>query len=343
MRPGQRRGADRLHRHGPLPLRRPRDRPGGQRPRGRARRPGLARDLPHDRLGRHRRRQPARGRRDARRLQGRGLGQRQRLRLRAGPGRGPAGRRQLRLRRLLPPGRSVRVGLRSPSPLPERTHAHVHPRPRRRGTAGHRAGRLRRDFTVTGGKLDWTMANQFAGGGDAARTWLGYATNTAPVGGPASGGQGRADGAGDDDRPDRRRGDGHRRRLAARRSTSSSRSATRSRPRAGRTRDEGVGSVELEGTFTLHRRTASRSRSSNPLVTLNGLTGTLRGQRLGDRPRRRDGAVRPLEDPVHARPLQRRRSRCARTARARSHGIVPVSTADTALAGFPAPRAASGR
>ena len=122
---------------------RPRDRPGGQRPRGRARRPGLAGHLPHDRLGRHRRRQPARGRRDARPLQGRRLGHRQRLRLRADPGRGPAGRRQLRLRRLLPPGRSVRVGLRSPSPLPERTHAHVHPRPRRRGTAGHRAGRLR--------------------------------------------------------------------------------------------------------------------------------------------------------------------------------------------------------
>ena len=40
------------------------------------------------------------------------------------------------------------------------------------------------DFTVTGGKLDWTMANQYAGGGDAARTWLGYATNTARNSGP---------------------------------------------------------------------------------------------------------------------------------------------------------------
>ena len=34
------------------------------------------------------------------------------------------------------------------------------------------------DYTVTGGKLDWTIANYFTAG-DPARTWLGYATNTA--------------------------------------------------------------------------------------------------------------------------------------------------------------------
>ena len=38
------------------------------------------------------------------------------------------------------------------------------------------------DYTVTGGQLDWTMANQFAGGGDPAAR--GSATRpTPPVGG----------------------------------------------------------------------------------------------------------------------------------------------------------------
>ena len=58
------------------------------------------------------------------------------------------------------------------------------------------------DYTVTGGKLDWTMANQYAAGGDAARTWLGYVTNTAPVAGAPAAGTVDADRARDGDRPD---------------------------------------------------------------------------------------------------------------------------------------------
>ena len=41
------------------------------------------------------------------------------------------------------------------------------------------------DYTITGGKLDWTIANYFASG-DPDRTWLGYVTNT--TGGGAANG-----------------------------------------------------------------------------------------------------------------------------------------------------------
>ena len=104
-------------------------------------------------------------------------------------------------------------------------------------------------YTVTGGKLDWTMANQYAGSGDADRTWLGYVTNT--VGGrrrrerqasmPSAGAHAH--------RPDAARAvsvlDGQ---LPAR-----PRPAVHARLSRGRRRtvhDEGVGSVELAGTFT---------------------------------------------------------------------------------------------
>ena len=39
------------------------------------------------------------------------------------------------------------------------------------------------DYTVTGGKLDWTIANFFVSG-DPDRTWLGYASNTTGGGAP---------------------------------------------------------------------------------------------------------------------------------------------------------------
>ena len=42
------------------------------------------------------------------------------------------------------------------------------------------------DYTVTGGRLDWTMANLYDATPDPARTWLGYATYT--VGGGAANG-----------------------------------------------------------------------------------------------------------------------------------------------------------
>ena len=42
------------------------------------------------------------------------------------------------------------------------------------------------DYTVTGGRLDWTMTNLYDATPDPARTWLGYATYT--VGGGAANG-----------------------------------------------------------------------------------------------------------------------------------------------------------
>ena len=41
------------------------------------------------------------------------------------------------------------------------------------------------DYTVTGGKLDWTIANAFTSFGDPTRTWLGYVTFN-QVGNPGS-------------------------------------------------------------------------------------------------------------------------------------------------------------
>ena len=121
-----------------------------QRPRGRARRPRLARDLPDDRLRRHRRRQPARGGGDARRVQGDGV------REPARPSPTTASRPPSRRARPTPssPATTSRaigsVGSRSPSPRPEleRTPFAPFPDPRRRS---HRAapggpGDARRDL-----------------------------------------------------------------------------------------------------------------------------------------------------------------------------------------------------
>ena len=189
------------------------------------------------------------------------------------------------------------------------------------------------DFTVTGGKLDWTMANQYAGGGDAARTWLGYATNTAPVAGPpaagkieptapatATGPTGAAVTVIDGTSP---RG--------------VDQLFTLSYPVAaagGTYTDAGVGSVELEGTFTFTVH-GFPITLVNPLVKLDGLTGTLVASGSATD---RGGATAPFDRSKIQFTLDL--SAATVTLRANGartiNGIVPVSTADTALAGFPA-------
>jgi hypothetical protein len=130
------------------------------------------------------------------------------------------------------------------------------------------------DYTVTGGKLDWTIANAFTGFGDASRTWLGYVTfnqvgnpgssnGTATVTAPATltGPTGAA--AASSVTPDSARG--------------LDQLYTFGYPVAaagGTYSDKGVGSVETQGTvtFTIHGIPVT---VVDPLITLNGLTGTL--------------------------------------------------------------------
>ena len=138
---------------------------------------------------------------------------------------------------------------------------------------------------------------------------------------------------GDAHRPDRRRGDD---RSTARRRAALDQLYTLGYPVAaagGSYTDEGVGAVELTGTFTFTRRTARRSRSSTRWSRSTGsparcgARGTTADQ-AGSRAR----TTAPRRS--SPRPLQRRRSRCAPTARARSAGSSRSARADTALAGF---------
>ena len=105
--------------------------------------------------------------------------------------------------------------------------------------------------------------------------------------------------------------------------------------------DEGVGSVELTGksTFTVHGLPITVVESA---VTLNGLTGTLKASGatagMGGRPRTYDRSKTQFTlDLLNATVTLRADG--ART----GHGIVPVSTADTVLAGFGRTRAATAR
>ena len=277
VRPGHRRRAGRVHRHGRVPLRRPRDRPGGQRPRGRARRAGLARDLPHDRLRRHRR--AATSARSSRRS----TSPRPRPPATATPS--PTSGSRAPSRRAPPApsspattSRAIRSGRsRSPSPLPERTHAHVHPRARRRGAAG---GRRRPPPPPTSRSPAASSTGRWPTSSRAAATRRARGSATRPTprrwpGRPPTGKR-RADRARDADQPDRRAVTVIDARLAARRSTQL---YTLSYPvaAAGGTlhATTGVGSVELTGTLHVHRRTASRSRSSTRWSRSTALTGTL--------------------------------------------------------------------
>ena len=142
------------------------------------------------------------------------------------------------------------------------------------------------DYKVTGGKLDWTMANQYTGGGDAARTWLGYATNTVPVAGPPAAGKVEPTAPATATDP------------AGAAVTIIDGTSVRGAEQfftlgypvaaaGGSYDDYGVGAIELTGTFTFTIHAAQGVKPItivNPLVTLNGLTGTLHRDRVRIRP-----------------------------------------------------------
>ena len=132
------------------------------------------------------------------------------------------------------------------------------------------------DYKVTGGKLDWTIANYFASG-DANRTWLGYATATT--------GPGAANGF--------------------------------------------VTAVALTGTLNMAVHNIPLTLK-DPKITLNGLTGTVTGEGVN------------LSGPVdHSKVqfnLDLSKSQVVQRADGSKQitGIVPASTADTVMGGFPA-------
>jgi hypothetical protein len=187
-------------------------------------------------------------------------------------------------------------------------------------------------LTVTGGKLEWTMANHYASG-DANRTWLGYATNSGAGPQFANGNIVRSDvatltgptGAAVDtvDGTTARGVDqlytlGYPVRAA----------------NAGTYTESGVGAIELSGgfTFTIHAAQGVKPITIvDPLITLNGLTGTLTSTGTDSH-----GAVYDRAKTQFSLDL----SKATVTLRADGSrvisGIKPISTADTVLSGFPA-------
>jgi hypothetical protein len=187
------------------------------------------------------------------------------------------------------------------------------------------------DYTITGGKLEWTMANHFVSG-DPDRTWLGYVTNTS--GGGAANGTARALApatvvntvgiapAGDVI-------DGTAPRGLDRLFTF----AYPAKP-AGTLNSSGVGTIEFEGTveFHVHRNLTAPVTLTDPVLTLNGDTGTLTtvGQDSNGDPYDRSRTQFTLD--LTGATLANRLDGKGIIVR----GIVPVP-ADTVLTGFPAP------
>ena len=188
------------------------------------------------------------------------------------------------------------------------------------------------DYTVTGGKLDWTIANQFTSlrrpGPDVARL-----RDVQPGRQPGRVQRHRdADRARDADRPDRRR-----RASVDADSARGARPALHVRlpgqPPAGRTATRASAASRLRArvTFTIHGIPIT---VVDPLVTLNG----------ADRHAARRPVSRPTsaasrqpydrsDDAVQPRPLQRR-GQAARRRLARDHRDRPAEHADTALVGL---------
>jgi hypothetical protein len=182
------------------------------------------------------------------------------------------------------------------------------------------------DYTVTGGKLDWTIANHYASG-DPARTWLGYATNTQ--------GPGAANGSVAASAPATITGPGGAGLTTV--DTASPRGVDQFytlgfAAGSGEYTDAGVGSVELTGTFTFTVHGLPITLV-DPQITLDGLTGTLKSS----------GTAASMSGQAAAYDRSKTqftldlsnatvvlRANGARTIT----GIVPVSTADTVLAGF---------
>jgi hypothetical protein len=185
-------------------------------------------------------------------------------------------------------------------------------------------------LTVSGGKLEWTMANHYAPG-DPARTWLGYDTNTAPVAGPPSNGNVTAvapatlaDPAGAAlttiDGGSARGADKLFTLGYAVDATGSSYG------------EDGAGTIELGGTlkFVTHDIPITLA---DPVLKLDGLTGTLSGSGTAAS---QSGTPSTFDRTKTQFSLDL--ANAVVTLKADGSrvisGIVPVSTADTALSGF---------
>jgi hypothetical protein len=186
------------------------------------------------------------------------------------------------------------------------------------------------DYTVTGGKLDWTIANAFTGFTDTSRTWLGYVTfnqagnpgssnGTATVTAPATltGPTGAAAASVD---PNSARG--------------LDQLYTFGYPvtAGGAYNDQGVGSVEAKGTvtFVIHGVPIT---VVDPLITLNGLTGTLKASGVTAS---QSGATAGYDRSTtqFTLDLSNAEVKLRADGSRRITGIVPLTTADTALVGF---------
>jgi Htaa len=186
------------------------------------------------------------------------------------------------------------------------------------------------DYTVSGGKLDWTIANAFTGFGDANRTWLGYVTFNQPNNPSSSNGTATATApatlTGPAGAP------------AASVDPASARGVdqlyTFGYPVAagGTYNDRGVGSVETTGTvtFTVH---GSPITVVDPLITLNGLTGTLKASGVAAS-RTGQPFTYDRSKPQFTLDLSNAEVKLRADGSRRIVGIIPLNTADTALTGF---------
>ena len=198
-----------------------------------------------------------------------------------------------------------------------------HPRPRRRAPrCWPPPRRRRRRLHVTGGKLDWTIANQLHVFGDPARTWLGYVTFN----------HGR--------RPRRRerhrRASTRRRRCTGPDGAAAARSITTASARGLDqlyTFSYPVAAAATTPTRASARSSSrARSRGHRPRHPDHARRPAGHAQRAhrdaaaigrDRRPARPDVHVRPLEDAVQPRPLERRGRPARGRLAARSRGIVP--------------------
>jgi Htaa len=185
------------------------------------------------------------------------------------------------------------------------------------------------DYTVTGGKLDWTIANAMTSFGDVSRTWLGYVTfnqvgnpgssnGTATVAAPATltGPSGTAAAS---VTPDSARG--------------LDQPYSFGYPVAeGAYTDKGVGTIETKGTvtFTIHGIPVT---VVDPLITLNGLTGTLKASGVTAN---QSGQTAPYDRSKTQLNLDLSNAEVKLRADGsrRITGIVPTNTAESALVGF---------
>ena len=186
------------------------------------------------------------------------------------------------------------------------------------------------DYAVTGGKLDWTIANVMTSFGDPARSWLGYVTFNQPGNPGSSNGTagvtapatltGPTGAAATGVTPDSARG--------------ADQTYTFGYPVSdgGKYTDKGVGTVETKGTvtFTVHGVPIT---VVDPLVTLDGLTGTLKASGVtADRtgtPSTYDRSTDQFKLDLSNAEVKLRADGSRRIT-----GIVPLSTATTQLAGF---------